>query len=77
MSLGPATCAASDLCCVLSGCATGVSPETLDEVTLIGKANRQGNFVHRSIAFPNQPARELYATTLEKFHRCQTGAGAK
>jgi hypothetical protein len=54
-----------------------VSPEALDEVTLIGEADCDGNFGHRPIAFAEQLSSQLDATTLEIPHGCHTGAGSK
>src|ERR1700733_10855343 len=68
---------APDLRCILAWCAASVSPEALDEVTLIGEADCDGNFGHRLIAFAEQLSCELDATTLEIPHRCHTGAGSK
>src|SRR6202035_4601315 len=77
MSLPAAVCPVPDLRCILPWCAASVSPEALDEVTVISEADCDGNFGHRLIAFAEQLSGELDATTLKIPHRCHTGGGSK
>jgi hypothetical protein len=77
LELVPDVGPAPKLRCILAWCAASVSPEALDEVTLIGEADCDGNFGHRPIAFAEQLSSQLDATTLEMPHGCHTGAGSK